>query len=189
MFHVLRRGEQLEELDRLRAPARDVVGELLQHGERPLAPPVADRVGDVRPLARRPGRDRVQAAYVEKVGDVRNDPRPARLDEQIVVEAFDVAVDDVGLRRKYRRERLERAPFLGVSDPVDRRQKVVQIGGRRHAWFTFTPSAALVRRGAAWATPPPIPARRGGRGAVTRGGSPGGGRGPGAPAAAPPPGG
>src|SRR4029077_13006872 len=143
-----------------------------QHGERPLAPPVPNRVGDVRPLARRPRRDRIEAAYVEKVGDVRDYPRPARLDEQIVVEAFDVAIDDVGLRSKHRNQRLERAPLLGVSDPVDRGQEVVQVGGCRHAWFTFTPSEAKVRSCAAWTTPPSIRACSDGRSTFTCGVSP-----------------
>jgi hypothetical protein len=43
---VLRPAEELEELDRLRRPAGDVVGELLDHRRRALAPPVGDRVGD-----------------------------------------------------------------------------------------------------------------------------------------------
>ena len=62
--------------------------------------------------------------------------------------------------------------FLGVSDPVDRGQEVVQIGGRRHAWFTFTPSAATVRSCAAWTTPPSIRACSDGRSAFTCGVSP-----------------
>ena len=46
VLHVLRVGEDLEEFDRMRAPAGDVAGQFLQDEDRSLAAAESDGVGD-----------------------------------------------------------------------------------------------------------------------------------------------
>ncbi len=143
VLEVLRPAEQLEELDRVNGPAGDVPRELLEHRQRPLAAAVVDRLGDVGPRAdldRRPqvGPDQiredrcrrvlvadapgvVQEVVRHEIADVRDDPAPARLDEQVVPQTCDVALDDVDLARHDPEQRAQRETLVGVLLAMDRR--------------------------------------------------------------------
>src|SRR5262249_4393632 len=115
------------ELDRPRPPSGHVVRELLEHRDGALPPPVAERVRDV--CAQAPGArpDRVQAAHAEQVADVGDDPRVARLDEPVLVEALDVALDDVRLALEHFEQRLEGTAALDVAHAVERREELVEL--------------------------------------------------------------
>jgi hypothetical protein len=83
VVQVLRRREQLEGLVGTRGQAGHVARELLEHGGGALAPPVRDRVSDLRP-----GAERLhgQPGHAEQVADVREHPLRAGLHELVVVQ-------------------------------------------------------------------------------------------------------
>jgi hypothetical protein len=60
MLHILRGGELLKKLDRVRRPIGNVVRQLLQHQRRALAPAKRDGVGDFGARRGDLGRDAVQ---------------------------------------------------------------------------------------------------------------------------------
>ena len=138
VLRVLRRPEQLKELDGLGPPAGDVVGELLEHGQRPLAPSVRERVGDVAAHAAGLRADRVEPPHAEQFADVGDDPGVAGLDEPVLVELLDVALDELALALEDVQQRLERVAVLDVAGAVDRRQQLVEVGRRGHDAVTVT---------------------------------------------------
>src|SRR5689334_19711491 len=89
-IEVLVPDHVLEQLDTMNAPLRQVESEQLDRAERAFAPPQRDRVGNVG--AQRP-RIAFQMARAEQVAEVGNDPVVASLDEEIVIERFDVLVN------------------------------------------------------------------------------------------------
>ena len=153
VLEVLAPAEELEELDGVRRPARDVAGELLEHRQRALAAPVGDRLGDVRPAADGEGgagraaqvgdssravssRSVAQQIVADEVADVRDDPAAAGLDEQVVVELRDVPLDDVDLLGDDPQEGAEDVALVGVLVAVDRRQQLEEplpVAGRAGA--------------------------------------------------------
>ena len=90
VVEVLRPREVLEQLGGVDAPAGERLGDRLDRAERALAPAPADRAGDVAPDR---GRIAGEVRRAEQVRDVRDRPRVARLDEEVVVERLDVLVD------------------------------------------------------------------------------------------------
>src|SRR6266540_2804272 len=158
MLDVLRRLEELEELDGLRAPAGHVEGELLEHANGPLAPSVAKRVRDVCTLARSARGDRIQAAGAEEVSDVRDDPRLARLDEPVVIEAGDVVVYDRGLLGQDLNERSQLAELLLVAETMQDREQLVHVVGRDHG--VGTTLIAVGSTVSSWAALIVAPSRR-----------------------------
>ena len=123
MIQRLRPHEVLAQLDRMRAPAGEVVREPLDGAQRALRATQEDRVGDIR--AERP-RIAGEMARAEEVAQVGDDPRRARVDEQVVVERVDRLLDLVERGLDGRQVRLQRTIELGVLDLVDRRQPVEQ---------------------------------------------------------------
>ena len=120
VLEVLAPADQLEELDGVRGPARDVAGELLEHRQRALAAPVGDRLGDVRPAAH----GVAQRIVADEVADVRDHPRAARLDEQVVVELRNVALDDVDLLGDDPQQGAQDVALVGVLVAVDGREQL-----------------------------------------------------------------
>ncbi len=134
VVEVLGRRQPLEELDGARGPAGHVARQLLQHRGGPLAPPVAEGVGNDRALAQRPQpvRDRQQPADIEEVAEVGDDPLVAGLDEPVVVEPGDVVLDQPQLVLDHGQQRPQRLPLCRVALAVDRGEQVVEaFGGRR----------------------------------------------------------
>ena len=70
VLDVLRRPEQLEELDRTGAPARHVEGQQFENRDRPLGAPVAQGVRDEGTLAGGSRRDRVQVSHPQQIAHV-----------------------------------------------------------------------------------------------------------------------
>ena len=91
--HVLGVGEHLEELDRVRAPAGDVAGELLQDEDRALAAAQGDGLGDLGARVVDRGGDALDGLVADQVADVGDHPGGAGLDELVVVELVEVVGD------------------------------------------------------------------------------------------------
>ena len=131
VVEVLGPAEQFEELDGVGVPPGDVPGQLLQHRHGALAAPVVDRLGDVDPGL---GSGVVQQVVGDQVTEVGHDPCLAGLDEEVVPEPVDVLAQDLGLLADHPQQRLQRPALLGVLEPVQRREQLVEpVGGdRRH---------------------------------------------------------
>ena len=135
MVEVLRRRQQLEELDGTRVPAGHVARELLEHRRGPLSPAVGDRVRDLGARAADHLGQAVQRAVAEQVADVRRHPLRAGLDELVVVELLEVLLEDRDLAgddvEQLAQLVLRTAGALRVADAIDRRQELVQPLRRR----------------------------------------------------------
>ncbi len=109
-------AEQRGELHGTGRPAGDVGGELFQQGEAALAAVGVNRVRDVGARRDRPGqrrglragraararlwagvRGRMQGNMADEIAEIGDDPVCARLNEPVVVERLDVALDDLHL--------------------------------------------------------------------------------------------
>jgi hypothetical protein len=129
-------GQQREELDRPRRPAGEVGRELFEQGQGALAAPGRDGVGDVaareaqltvgHAVSRKPDARAGGRLKAEEVGQIGNYPWLAGLDEPVVVETIDVPLDDRDLLRDHLQQRPQRLVALGVAQPVDSRQQVVE---------------------------------------------------------------
>ena len=119
MLHILRRGQQLEELHDVRTPVRGAACEFLQHSNRPLAPPKPDRIRHFGPASNSERIDRtggstcfrtrtniVQAVVAYQVPDVGYEPPGARLNELVIVELSQVLLADLYLFGDDREQRL-----------------------------------------------------------------------------------
>lgn len=139
MIQVLRPGQVLAQLDRAAGPAGEVDREPLDRAERALAPAQRDRVGDVG--AKR-ARIALQVRAAEQVGQVRDDPVVAGVDEQVVVELRDVVVQRAEglLDRGEVGAQLVRRRLLGVADTIDLGQPVEQRDRSGGHW-TALPAA------------------------------------------------
>ncbi len=128
VVQVLRRRDQLEELDDAGLPARDVVRDFLQGRQGALAPPQANRIGDLGPPAERGAFDRhlEQPAHPNQIPDVGNDPLSARLDKEIVVRLIQLFLDDRDLLRHYLDQRPQWPALTRVLHPVRRGEQGVQ---------------------------------------------------------------
>ena len=104
--------EPPERLDDVRVPAGHVPGDLLEHGQRALAPTVVDRLCDLEPLTARVTADEVG---VEQVADVGDHPVIAGLDRLVRPQAVDAAPDDRHLGADPRDQLLERSGMFGSS--------------------------------------------------------------------------
>jgi len=133
--------QALEHLGGVRPPAGDVAGQLLEHRESPLAPPVVDRLRHVGAVAQRHVRHQVgpaqvgeqllglggarDAAAVEErqrphqVAEIGDDPRLAGLDEEIVPELADVPLEQVRLLLDDAQQGAQRLAEPGVARAVD----------------------------------------------------------------------
>ena len=140
VVHVLRRAEQLEELDRAGGPAGDVGRELLEDGDGALAPPVADRVRDLGPRRGDGGHDPVQRPVADEVADVGRDPVGARLDELVVVGLLEALREHVDLVGEHVEQLAQHAALLGVAHAVDGRQQPVELVGRVQPGAAHAPS-------------------------------------------------
>ncbi len=146
VVQVLRRAEQLEQLDGARGQAGDVAGELLEDGRRPLSAAVRDRVRDLG--ARGQGRGR-QPGDPEQVADVGQHPRRARLDELVVVEPVEVVLEHPELGRDDV-EQLVQGPLVAVAEAVDRGQELEQAVGREgHGSTSRSPGRRSIVRSCA----------------------------------------
>src|SRR5216683_939192 len=105
----------------------------LQHGDRAFGPPVAKRVGDESPIARRDGGNRIQVVHRQQVADVGRQPGLACLYEPVVVEPKNVRVYCIGLFGDDRQQSLQGPGLIGDAEPcvpvsVDLGQQVEQVG-------------------------------------------------------------
>ena len=130
MIDVLAPDQPLEELDRHDRPAGDVPGHLLKHRGRPLGLAIAEHVGDEAAHPRFAAAYVLQPARADQGGDIGYHPRLAGLDEPIVIELVDVALDDVELFGEQGGQGLERPARFRVSVPMMLRKEVEQGLGR-----------------------------------------------------------
>ena len=127
---VPRAAQSPEELDELGIPAGDVEGDLLEDGQRPLAPPVVDRLGHVQPLAAS-----VEVGHQvgrQQVADVRDDPVVAGLDRLVFPHPVDAAPQRRGLGADPVHQLAQRSigiELVRVERAIDRRQQVPQLVG------------------------------------------------------------
>jgi hypothetical protein len=85
VVHVLAGDQALEELDHVGRPAGDITRQLLQHGDRALAPTIGNGVRDLGAAADDGRRDAVQRTIADQIADVRDRPLGAGLDERVIV--------------------------------------------------------------------------------------------------------
>ena len=104
MIHVLRGGELLEELHRMRRPVGDVARQLLEHQRRALAAAIGDGVGDLGARRGDARRDAVQRPIADQIADIGRDPLGAGFDELVVVELLDVLLERGELARDQRQQ-------------------------------------------------------------------------------------
>ena len=139
MIDGLRHPQQPVALYSAAGPAGRLGGELVEQGECPLATAVADGVGQFAPRHEEPVTQcpfgscdgsrlpsLVHGPVTDQVGDVRNDPVLARLDEPVFVELLDIVLDDVGLLGDDPKQAAERLARLGVADTDIGRQQIVE---------------------------------------------------------------
>jgi hypothetical protein len=157
VIELLVPAEQLEELDRLRRPARHVPGQLLEDRRRAFPSPVAQRIGDERALVPVQRRRTAEASHAEQVAEVRDHPRLAGLDEPVVVELLDIGPEHAELVIDHVQEALERAADARVADAVDGRQEVVQPVHERTS--TMAPAGSSTTSSAG-AVAVPVPVQR-----------------------------
>src|SRR5205085_624333 len=120
-------GEQLEELDDVCVPARRIARELFEHGGCAFAPPVGERVRDLRAIAETGSGPSEQTARTDQIADVRHNPFGARLDELIVIELRQVLFEHADLFGDDRKQRLERFALFRVARAIDGRQQRVEL--------------------------------------------------------------
>ncbi len=138
VVHVLRRREQLKELDGARGPARHVAGQLLKHRRRALATPVADGVGHLGARAEGRSAGGRQARDADEIADVGEHPRRGRLHELIVVELLQIVLQHVGLIGYDRQQCAQGAARLRVARAID--------GGQHREEFFGVVSHGIVPR-------------------------------------------
>ena len=119
VVQVLSRREQFEELDRACRPARDVARELLEHQCGALAPAQRNRMDDFGAWAGHVGHHTVQGAVSDQVADVRRDPLGTCLDEQIVIELFEVRLHCAELLAEDGQQRRQRAGHGALAQLVE----------------------------------------------------------------------
>ena len=127
VIHVLRRRENLKELDRARGPTGHIARQIFQHVRGAFAAAIRQRVGDVGALTES-GRWRgIQAAHAEQIADVGHEPIDGRFDEPVVVQFIDVGFDGLQLFTDHRQQRAQRLTLIGIAQPIERGQQVVEL--------------------------------------------------------------
>ena len=76
----------------------------------------------------------VQHAIADEVPDVRRNPLRAGLDELVVVQLVDLLREHLDLTGKHLDELAQHPAVLGVSQPVDDGQQMVEPIGDRQFW-------------------------------------------------------
>src|SRR5262249_37433437 len=130
MVQVLSGVDKLEELYYSSGPIGDIASHLLQHGCRPFAAAVAERVSDEGAGAEGPSADRLQPTDAQEVADIRRHPFLARLDEPVLIKPGDVGVQSAKFGFEDGHEGAQRFALFAVTDTVDRGEQVVETAGR-----------------------------------------------------------
>ncbi len=104
MIHELRRGQQLEKLDRARVPAGDITRQLFEDGGGAFAPAITDRIRHFRARRQLIRPDRMERAIADQVADIRQHPRRAGFDELVVVKLVEIFLENADLLRDEREQ-------------------------------------------------------------------------------------
>ena len=130
MIDMLRNRQPLEELHGQHRPSRNLARDLLDRSRGALGLPVAQHVGDV--AAQEPGlihADLAHRARADQLGDVGQRPGFAGLDEPVVVELVDVALENAQLGAHDLHQCLKRPALFGVQCSEMAGQALEQVTG------------------------------------------------------------
>ena len=147
---VLSHREQAVELHRAGRPAAHRFGQVLQNRQRALAAAEADGVGHLAtrhddalarqgPSSRRALGQCADRRVADERADIGHDPVLARLDEPVFVEAGDVLFDHADLLGDDAQQRAQRRALIGVAQPVDDGDEIVEAVGVVHHRLSLTP--------------------------------------------------
>ena len=117
---VLGGAQQLKELDGPGPPVGHIPRQLFQDRSGALAATVAQRVGDIGAVGIDPGApDGVQRRHAQQIADIGQDPRIGGFDEPVLVQPFDIGLDQLELALNDGEQRPQGFALGAVPQPVD----------------------------------------------------------------------